>query len=79
MAQAVEVPEQYLATHHVLVEDFSNATSWPKHLLIQYTWHQLEPMHAQAGLYALFVTGGHHSWWAATSLYVGWADSRPCK
>ena len=55
--QMVGVPEHYLATHHALLEDFANATQWPKHLLIQYSWQELEPLHTQAGLYVLFITG----------------------
>ena len=73
--QMVDVPEHYLATHHVLLEDFANVTQWPKHLLIQYSWQELEPLHAQAGLYVLFITGEAVAAWPP----VCTARLQPCQ
>ena len=65
--QVLRVPEAYLATHTSLRAEFTNASHWPKHLLLQYDWEDLEPIHAQAGLYVLFTAGepsvlSAHSW-----------------
>ena len=54
------MPEEYLATHTTLRAEYHNTSHWPKHLLLQYDWQDLEPIHAQAGLYVLFIGGA--SW-----------------
>ena len=51
------MPESWAATHPTLRAEYVNASHWPKHLLVQYDWQDLEPIHAQAGLYVLFIAG----------------------
>lgn len=51
--QVVPVPPAYLYAHHQLLEEFRNASHWPKHLIIQYSF-QLAP--SEDALSALYVT-----------------------
>eukprot|EP00887_Chlorella_sp_A99_P006341 scaffold3.g6341.t1 len=46
------------AEHWQLVEEFRNATHWPKHLLVSYTWTARHDVDAQRGLLVLFAAGG---------------------
>ena len=59
--QVGPVPEEYLVYHHQLLEEFRNASAWPKHLLVQYAWTHQHAVDVFAGLYLVFVTGegGH--------------------
>ncbi|KAK9805044.1 hypothetical protein WJX73_006255 [Symbiochloris irregularis] len=56
-AEVAAVPQQYLITHHALITEFSNASHWPKHLLLDFKWRHEEPINADAGLYILFIAG----------------------
>ena len=53
------VPQQYLVTHHLLIEEFQNTSHWPKHLLLDYKWAHSETVQADAGLYVVFAAGGY--------------------
>ncbi|KAL4859320.1 hypothetical protein ACK3TF_001057 [Chlorella vulgaris] len=43
--------------HAAMVNDFLNATHWPKHLLVHYTWHTRHEEDEEAGLLVLFSAG----------------------
>lgn len=45
------------ADHRMLVEEFRNASHWPKHLLVSYSWTSRHEVDAQRGLLVLFVAG----------------------
>lgn len=51
----VPVPPAYLYAHHQLLEEFRNASHWPKHLLIQYSFALAPTVDALAGLYVVFI------------------------
>jgi hypothetical protein len=51
------VPTDYLLAHHQLLQEFSNASFWPKHVLVEYTWEHSPIVNAMGGLYLLFTTG----------------------
>ena len=44
----------YLYAHHQLLDEFKNATHWPKHLLVQYSWEAEQEVDALSGLYVVF-------------------------
>ena len=48
---------QYLREHQSLLMEFQNATHWPKHLLVHYTWKHTNPVDATGGLYLVFLLG----------------------
>jgi hypothetical protein len=52
--QVVPVPQGYLYAHHQIIDEFRNATAWPKHVLVQYTWTVSRTVDALSGLYAVF-------------------------
>lgn len=54
-AQVVPVPPGYLYAHHALLDEFRNASVWPKHLLMQYAWAQAPSADALAALYLALV------------------------
>lgn len=51
--------------HGVLVRDFLNATHWPKHLLVHYSWRVEHEEDEARGLLVLFAAG------AAAALLLG--------
>ena len=55
--QLKPVSLDYLKEHQVLLLEFQNATHWPKHLLVQYSWKHTNPINATAGLYLIFISG----------------------
>jgi len=55
--QVVPVNSEYLKEHHQLLREFANATLWPKHLLVHYTWKHNNPINTNAGLYLIFILG----------------------
>ena len=46
--------QSYLYQHHQLMDEFRNATHWPKHLLVQYSWQVEQEVDALGGLYVVF-------------------------
>ena len=52
--QVRQVPQAYLYAHHQLLDEFRNATHWPKHLLVQYSWQVEQEVDALSGLYVVF-------------------------
>ncbi|KAK9811472.1 hypothetical protein WJX72_004453 [[Myrmecia] bisecta] len=56
-AKVLPVPLAFLAMHQELVDEFHNATHWPKHLLVQYRWTQAGMVEVTRGLYLLFTAG----------------------
>ena len=53
-AQVRQVSKAYLYAHHQLLDEFRNATHWPKHLLVQYAWQVEQEVDALSGLYVVF-------------------------
>lgn len=53
-AEVLPVPDQYVKHHTALVEEWANATHWPKHLLVEYKWHEDQAVDAVPGMYLLF-------------------------
>lgn len=56
-AEVVPVNLEYLREHHQVLREFTNATLWPKHLLVHYTWKHRNPINTNAGLYLIFIMG----------------------
>ncbi len=52
--QVHQVSQAYLYAHHQLLDEFRNATHWPKHLLVQYSWQAEQEVDALSGLYVVF-------------------------
>lgn len=50
--------------HAAMVNDFLNATHWPKHLLVHYTWHTRHEEDEEAGLLVLFSGEWGINWFA---------------
>lgn len=55
-AEVQPVPEHYSGHHAALVEEWANATQWPKHLLVDYKWKEEQEVDAVPGMYILFAT-----------------------
>lgn len=51
------MPPQYLQTHGRLVQDFQNATLWPKHLVVYYHFTAEQELNVNGMLFVLFVFG----------------------
>ncbi len=51
------MPEHYLERHPTLTAEWGNATTWPKHLLVDYRWRTAHEVDAIPGMYVLFATG----------------------
>lgn len=55
-------PAAHAATHRSPcvrpLQDFQNATHWPKHLLVHYTWEMQHEENEDAGLLVLFSGAG---------------------
>jgi len=54
VVQVHQVSQNYLYAHHQLLDEFRNATHWPKHLLVQYSWQAEQEVDALSGLYVVF-------------------------
>ena len=52
--QVLPVPQGYLYAHHHLLNEFQNATVWPKHLLVEYSWSTPQSVDALSALYFIF-------------------------
>ena len=50
-------PPEYAEYHPELREEFGNATVWPKHLLVMYSWREVREVDAPMGLALLFAAG----------------------
>jgi hypothetical protein len=53
-AAVYQLAEEDQAKHAPLVKEFINATHWPKHLLVHYSWHTQHEEDEEAGLLVLF-------------------------
>ncbi|KAK9905559.1 hypothetical protein WJX75_002113 [Coccomyxa subellipsoidea] len=53
-AKVLPVPQGYLYAHHHLLNEFQNATVWPKHLLVEYSWSTPQSVDALSALYFIF-------------------------
>lgn len=50
------LPDAYLHMHQQLQAEWRNASAWPKHLLVEYTWQERHEVNAIPGLYVLIST-----------------------
>ena len=57
VVQVVPVNQEYIREHHQILREFQNATLWPKHLLVHYTWKHTNPINVNWGLYFVFAIG----------------------
>jgi hypothetical protein len=56
-AQVFEMDREDQRQHAELVRDFLNATHWPKHLLVHYSWEVQHEEDEERGLLVLFSGG----------------------
>ena len=52
-AEVTEASTHYLHSHARLVDEFKNASHWPKHLLVHYHWQSEHEADLDRGLFAL--------------------------
>eukprot|EP00475_Leptophrys_vorax_P038210 TRINITY_DN6697_c0_g1_i1.p1 TRINITY_DN6697_c0_g1~~TRINITY_DN6697_c0_g1_i1.p1 ORF type:complete len:226 (+),score=15.91 TRINITY_DN6697_c0_g1_i1:293-970(+) len=55
-AKVVPLPDAYLERHSQLAHEFRNASHWPKHVILKYTWKEYAEVDVTAGLLVLFGT-----------------------
>ncbi|MEW5302798.1 MAG: hypothetical protein WDW36_005545 [Sanguina aurantia] len=56
-ASVHDAPAHYKAAHEVLVAEFRNASHWPKHVLVHYSFDTRNDVDLDRGLYVLFAIG----------------------
>lgn len=69
---------EYLVAHHQLLREFNNASYWPKHVLVEYTWEHSLLVNAVGGLYLLFATGRPPLLSQSPDNPISHPDSEPC-
>lgn len=62
----------YQHAHPHAVAEFRNATHWPKHLLVRYSWDTHNDVDLDRGLYVLFGAGGPWGWAPGAGGSVSW-------
>lgn len=55
--KSFRLPDNYLSMHHGLVEEYRNASHWPKHLLVKYMWVNHDEVDETRGLMVLLFGG----------------------
>lgn len=56
-AKIVDMPQRYVEIHPDLPKYFWGPESWPKHVLIRYTWEEQSEIDVASGFYVLFGSG----------------------
>lgn len=56
-AKIVDMPQHYVEIHPDLPKYFWQPESWPKHVLIRYTWEEQSEIDVASGFYVLFASG----------------------
>lgn len=54
-SHVIETPVHYLHSHSRLVDEFKNASHWPKHLLVHYHWKSEHEADLDTGLLAVMI------------------------
>eukprot|EP00850_Spirogloea_muscicola_P022830 SM000314S12174 [mRNA] locus=s314:94888:96880:+ [translate_table: standard] len=67
-AQVAPMPSKYLHLHPDIAQHYHNDSSWPKHILLRYTWKEQAEMDSKAGLYVLF--GSAFAMTTTLALYI---------
>eukprot|EP00850_Spirogloea_muscicola_P022549 SM000300S11724 [mRNA] locus=s300:19943:21864:- [translate_table: standard] len=67
-AQVAPMPSKYLDLHPDIAQHYHNDSSWPKHILLRYTWKEQAEMDSKAGLYVLF--GSAFAMTTTLALYI---------
>ncbi|KAH9736919.1 hypothetical protein KPL71_018270 [Citrus sinensis] len=55
-AKIVDMPQRYVEIHPDLPKYFWQPESWPKHVLIRYTWEEQSEIDVASGFYVLFAS-----------------------
>lgn len=56
-AKVLDMPHRYVEIHPDIKKQFWNPESWPKHVLVRYTWEEHSEIDVNAGFYVLFGSG----------------------
>ncbi|KAJ4704268.1 ATP-dependent helicase/deoxyribonuclease subunit B [Melia azedarach] len=56
-AKVVDMPHHYVEIHPDVPKHFWDPKSWPKHVLIRYTWEEQSEIDVASGFYVLFGSG----------------------
>ncbi|GBF98857.1 hypothetical protein Rsub_11461 [Raphidocelis subcapitata] len=55
--EVVPLPDEFLLSHADLYAAFTNASHWPKHVLVHYEWRAAPEAAADAGLFVMLAAG----------------------
>ncbi len=58
-AAAQPAPHSFTSLHGELMDEFRNASHWPKHVLVRYRWREAGVADEAGGLYAVLLLGAH--------------------
>ncbi|EXB42371.1 hypothetical protein L484_021963 [Morus notabilis] len=53
-AKVVDMPHHYLEIHPNIRQQFWDPQTWPKHILVRYTWEEQSEIDVPSGFYVLF-------------------------
>lgn len=59
-AKSVRVPDSlvpYFVEHPTILEEYKDATMWPKHVLVRYQWRSIDQLDSDRGLLVLVYSG----------------------
>ncbi|XP_024017903.1 uncharacterized protein LOC21404800 [Morus notabilis] len=56
-AKVVDMPHHYLEIHPNIRQQFWDPQTWPKHILVRYTWEEQSEIDVPSGFYVLFGSG----------------------
>ncbi|XP_043707344.1 uncharacterized protein LOC122656765 [Telopea speciosissima] len=56
-AKVVDMPHHYVEIHPQIRKQFWDLQTWPKHVLLRYTWEEQSEIDVTAGFYVLFGSG----------------------
>ncbi|KAL3698920.1 hypothetical protein R1sor_016942 [Riccia sorocarpa] len=56
-AKVVSMPDSYLKEHPDIKTNYWEPNSWPKHILVRYSWEEGSEIDVAGGLYVLFGSG----------------------
>lgn len=56
-AKVVDMPHRFLELHPDIKKTFWDQKSWPKYVLVSYTWEEQSEINVAAGFYVLFGSG----------------------
>ncbi|KAK9159272.1 hypothetical protein Scep_005846 [Stephania cephalantha] len=56
-AKVIDMPHHYVETHPDIRRQFWDPETWPKHVLVRYTWQEQSEIDVASGFYVLFGSG----------------------